>query len=142
MGVEAGKNLYLTLDDSGSTERDLTAYVTKITLSLKGKGLVDVTAGGDSGHTWASDELEDGSFSVDFLWDPASNVVHDVLTSLRTVTAAGDFVIGPKGSTAGYPKISGTCWLEDLPMDVTVGDVVRCTGVPFKIDGAVTIGTF
>ena len=142
MGVEAGVNLYLTLDDSGDVERDLTAYVTKITLALKGKTLVDVTAGGDGGHTWASDELEDGSFTVDFLFDAASNLTWDCLSSLRTVTAAKDFVIGPKGSTGGYPKISGTCWLEDLPLDVTVGDVVRLAGVPFRIDGAVTIGTF
>lgn len=146
MGVEAGKNVVLKLTDNGDTERTLSAYVTKLSLSLKGKALVDVTAMGDSGHTWASDELEDGSFSVDFLYDSASNTVWDTLcgasNGLRGQTAAKAFEIGPQGSSSGEPKITGTCWLEEPPLEAAIGDVIRMTGVTFRIDGAVTIGTY
>ncbi|MAH45852.1 hypothetical protein CMI37_08475 [Candidatus Pacearchaeota archaeon] len=142
MGVEAGKDCVLKLDDSGDTQRTLTTYVTKVSMDLKGHGLVDVTAMSASGHTWASDELEDCTFSVDFLYDDGSNTVWDVLTGIRGYATARDWEIGPKGSTGGYPKLSGTCFLEGLPMEVSIGDVIRLPGVPFRVNGAVTIGTW
>jgi len=140
MGLKSGKNVHLTV-----CGQDLSAYVTKLTMSLKGKALVDVTAMGDAGHTWASDELEDGNFSVDFLYDDtATTGPWAALNSAtgRTATAAGTFTIGPQGTTGGYPKIHGTCWLEDLPTEAAVGDMIKLSGVPFKIDGACSVSTF
>lgn len=142
MGVEAGKDAFFSLADSGDVVRTLTSYVTKISMALKGHALVDVTAMGASGHAWAPDELEDVTFTVDFLYDDGTNTVWATLNSLRNHTSATAFVIGPKGSTAGYPKVSGDCWLEDMPTEIAIGDVIRVPGVPFKVNGVATVGTF
>lgn len=140
MGLKAGKNVHLTVCGG-----DLSSYVTKLTMSLKGKALIDVTTMGKSGHIWASDELEDGGFSVDFLYDDTATTgpwARLSGTAGRGATAAGTFTIGPQGTAASAPKISGICWLEDLPLESAVGDMVKLSGIPFKIDGACTVGTF
>ena len=140
MALKAGKNVHLTV-----CGQDLSSYVTKLTMSLKGKALVDVTAMGDSGRTWASDELEDGSFSADFLYDDTATTGPWAAlsgTDGRGATAAGTFTVGPQGTATGAPKIHGTCWLEDLPLEAGVGDMIRLGGVPFKIDGACTVATY
>ena len=143
MSFKAGKGVVLNLTDSGDVVRDVSAFVTKVTLSLKGKGLVDVTTMGSSGHQWASDELEDCNFSVDFLFDPtATTGIFAVLKSLRTLTVAKAFEIGPHGSAPGDTRVTGTCFLEDLPLEVSVGDMVKLSGVPFKVDGAVIIDIY
>ncbi len=143
MTVKAGKDVVLKLTDGGGVERTLSAYVLKIRMSLKGKELQDVTTAGQSGHVWASNELEDVSFVVDFMYDPTTDTgPWAVLTSLRTITTAKAFEIGPQGSTAGYPKITGSCFLEDLPMEVAVGDMIKLTGVPFKVSGVATVGAY
>lgn len=143
MAFKPGKSVSVSITDSGGTARDLSAYVTRVRMSLKGKGLIDVTAGGALGHAWASDELEDGSVVIDFLFDPTDDTgPFDALQSLRTVTAAKAFIIGPYGNTAGYTKINGTWWLEDFPLDIPVGEMIKLSGVSFKIEGAVTITTF
>ena len=142
MTLKSGKNVSLKLNDSADSVRDLSAYVTSVRMSLKGRGLVDVTAMGDLGHTWAPDDLEDGTFTVDFWYEPTADTgTWSILTGLRTTTAAKAFQIGPHGNTAGYPKISGNCWLEDLPLEAAVGDMIKLSGVPFKIDAAVAIAT-
>ena len=143
MPFKAGKAVVLKLTDSGDVVRDVSAFITKMTLTLKGKGLVDVTTMGASGHKWASDELEDCGFSVDFLFDPtATTGIFAVLKSLRTLTVGKAFEIGPHGSAVGDTKLTGTCFLEDLPLEAGLGDMVKLSGVPFKVDGAVTITTY
>lgn len=140
MGLKAGKNVYLTV-----CGQNLSDYVTSLTMSLKGKALIDVTAMGDSGHTWASDELEDGSFNVDFLYDDTATTGPWAAlsgTDGRGATAAGAFTIGPQGTAGSAPKITGNCWLEDLPLEAAIGDMMKLSGVPFKIDGACTVGTY
>ena len=73
MALKAGKSVVLKLTDSGDVERTMSTFVSRVMLDLKGKGLVDVTTMGDSGHEWASDELEDGGFTVDFFYDPTAS---------------------------------------------------------------------
>jgi len=142
MAVQAGKNLVFKLTDAGSSVRTLSTYVSKITTGLKGHTLVDVTAGGDSGHTYASDELEDGQFTVEMWYDPtATTGPFVVCEGVRDATSATAFEIGPAGSTSTYTKLSGNCWVEDLTVDTPVGEVVKMTA-SFKVDGAYTVGVY
>lgn len=137
MGAVIGAKAHLTLITT-----DVSAYVTAIHMSLKGHGLVDVTAMGATGHKWGSDELLDDSFTVDFLFDTSQSSLWDVLEVLRLATEAQICVIGPYGSTSSYVKISGNVWMEDLPMDVAIGDMIRLTGVPFRFHEGATLGVF
>lgn len=145
MGLQAGNNAVLKLTDNGDSERTLSSYVKSISVDLKGHGLVDVTCMGDSGHTFASDELENASFTVEFVYDDGSNTVWDTMcdatNGLRTATAAKAFEIGPQGSTNGDPKLTGSCWLEGVTMPVSVGDMISMSAT-FRIDGAVTVGSY
>lgn len=139
-GLKAGK-AYVRIHDSVAL-RDLSAYVTAVHMSLKGHALIDVTTMGDSGHKWASDELQDASFSIDFLYEATANGVMNTLLGLRYQTTAYAFEIGPAGSGSGEYKITGTCFIEEIPVESVIGDMVRLTGVTFKIQDVPTVATY
>ena len=140
--VAASVDCTVGLDDSGGTLRQLESYSTKVDFDLTGHGLVDVTTMGDAGHTYASDELENCSFNIE-LWldDTATTGSWVVIESLRDHTSAESFIIDPFGSTSGYPRLSGDCWLESGPvLDISVPGIVKMTA-SFKVNGAVTVTT-
>jgi len=145
--MKAGNNAVLVLTDNGGTPtaRTLTSYVRSLDINFKGHALVDVTTMGSSGHKWASDELEDNTFSVEFMYDSSANTVFDTLfgatAGLRTATVARAFEIGPEGSTASMPKFTGNCFLEDVTMPVAVGDMITVSAT-FKVDETVTVGVY
>ena len=143
MALEAGKDLVLLIDDAGDSQRTMTGFVLAFRGNFPGHKLIDVTVMGSSGHIWASDELEDNSFEVDFLFDPtASTGPWALLKSIRAYATARDFEIGPYGNTGGYEKISGTCFLENMPLEVALGDMIKLSGCAFKVNGVATFGTF
>ncbi len=143
MALKAGKDVAFLLDDSGAVQRTLTGFVLAFRGNFVGHKLIDVTVMGSSGHIWASDELEDNSFEFDFLFDPtASTGPWAVLESIHDYATAVDFEIGPYGSTATYLKISGTCFLENLPIEASIGDMVKLSGCSFKVNGVATFGVF
>lgn len=143
MGLEAAKDLVLKIDDAGDVQRTMTGFITGFRANFPGHKLIDVTVMGSSGHKWASDELEDNSFDVDFLFDPtASTGPWALLKSIRAFATARDFEIGPYGVTGGYEKITGTCFLENMPLEVALGDMIKLSGCSFKVDGVVTFTTW
>lgn len=142
-GLQPGKKAYFSLARSqGGAEKDLSSVITSIKANLKGHGLVDVTTMGSSGHKWSSDQLEDNTFTIDMLFDAGTDLSYEVLEDLRNITEAVEFTLGPIGSTSGNPKITGQCWVENFPLDSTVGDMVKITGVSIKVENAITVGTF
>ena len=142
MTLESGKDVSLLLDDSGAVERDLSTFILALRANFTGHKLIDVTTMGNTGHRWASDELEDNTFEADFMFDPTTSTgVWAVLQSLRAYATPVDFVISPYGTTAGYVKISGTCFLENFPVEAVVGDMVKMSGATFRVDGVVAFGT-
>lgn len=142
--VASGKNVVFKL--TTSEEKILSEWVTKISGNFKGHSLIDVTTMGAAGHQWAPDELEDNSFTVDFMWDKASDGPYDVLKTFSRYgisDGAHAFEIGPEGETATYPKITGTCWMEgDLPIEMPIGDMIKITGVAFKVEEDVTFDEY
>lgn len=136
--VATGNNLSLSIGGV-----DMSAFVTKASFDLKGHGLVDVTTMGDDGRNWASDELEDGSFSVDFLWDKETNGPYDKLKTWTRAVAVVAFIVGPQGNTSTYPKWTFNGWSDgNFPIEVSIGDMIKVSGVNFKVDGTVTFTTY
>lgn len=134
MALKVGSNCYLFLNSV-----DLSAYVTGGSLDLKGKTLVDVTAMGASHRAWASDELGDISFTIDFLFDDTAAVGPwiqlELMWDKNTVTT---YELRPNG-TGTNPIISGNCYIENVPIAVNIGDMIRMSGIVFKNTGTPTV---
>lgn len=143
MALKSANDLVLMIDDAGDVQRNMTSFILGFRGSFPGHKLIDVTVMGSAGHIWASDELEDNSFDVDFLFDPtASTGPWALLKSIRAFATARDFEIGPYGSTSTYEKITGTCFLENMPIEVSLGDMIKLSGCSFKVNGAASFTTW
>lgn len=134
MGLKVGSNCYLYLNS-----KDLSTYITGCTIDLKGKTLVDVTAMGASHKAWASDEMGDLTFTIDFLFDDTTTsgpwIVLDTMWDKHTTTT---YDLRPNGAGT-YPLFSGGCYIENVPIAVTIGDMIRMSGVVFKNTGTPTV---
>lgn len=118
---------------------DLSSWVTKLDLNLKGYSLVDVTAMGDTGKKWASDRLSEVSMNVDFLWDDGAVGPWRLLETLWDSDAYFDIYVDLL-QPAGLPTINGNGWLDGgLPVQMAIGDMIRMNGVVFKFEGVPTI---
>ena len=129
------------VDDTGGTQRDLSAYITEVR-GLPGlRNLNEVTALGDSGARFIPG-LEDVTIGLSGIFDDTATSGPDaVLGPLRTHTSAVNFEYGPEGSSTGDVKYSGTCWVLSYELRSRVGDKVEWTAA-LQVEGAVTRGTF
>lgn len=100
--------------------------------------LPDVTAFNGNGARAFAVGLNEGEFGVEFFWDAT---VDAHLNGLINYTTAISFQYGPDGSTSGYPKYTGSCFLSDLSTPQTVGDVKKFSAT-FKVTGSITRSTF
>jgi hypothetical protein len=136
-----GSQAYFSLDTSGGTPTDLSAYVRGIDYSLD-QAMHDTTTFGNSAHT-KTVGLKDSKFSVTIV---LNNTIMDHLTALYAAQTPGttttwSFIFGPRGSTGGFEKFSGECILISLPLPAQVDDI-ETTSVSFEVTGATTITTF
>lgn len=129
------------LDDTAGTQRDLSSYLTDISGLPGARELLQQTGIGAGGRE-RDPGLENSTFSLaGFYDDTASSGPDAVLGPLRTHTSAVDFEYGPKGSTGGYVKYSGTCWCRRYELTSRVGQMVGFVA-EFEVHGQVTRGTF
>ncbi len=129
------------IDDTGSVQRDLSAYLTDVRGLPGPRNLNEVTALGDSGARFIPG-LEDVAVSLAGIFDDTASSGPDaVLGPLRTHGTAVDFEYGPEGSTAGDVKYSGTCWVLSYELRSRVGNRVEWTA-SFQVEGTVARGTF
>ena len=90
------------IDDTGSVQRDLSAYVTEVRGLPGRRNLNEVTALGDSGAKFIAG-LEDVDISLSGIFDDTATTGPDaVLGPLRTHTSAVSFEYGPEGSGTGH----------------------------------------
>ena len=129
------------IDDTGSVQRELSAYLTEVR-GLPGPRLLnEVTALGDSGAKFIPG-LEDVAMTLRGLFDDTSTSGPDaVLGRLRTHTAAVSFEYGPEGSATGDVKYSGTCWVDLYELTSRVGNLVEWVAT-LQVEGTVTRGTY
>ena len=118
---------------------DLSAWVTRLDVNLKGYSLVDVTAMGDLGRTWVADRISEVTMTMDFLYDNDAAGPWRTLEVLWDSNAYFDIYVDLL-QPAGLPTITGNGWLDGgLPIQLAIGDMIRLAGVAFKFDGVPTI---
>ncbi len=129
------------IDDTGSVQRDLSAFLADVRGLPGPRNLNEVTALGDSGARFIPG-LEDVAVSLAGIFDDTATSGPDaVLGPLRTHASAVDFEYGPEGSTAGDVKYSGTCWVLSYQLRSRVGNRVEWTA-SLQVEGTVARGTF
>ena len=129
------------IDDIGSTQRDISAYVTEVR-GLPGPRLLnEVTALGDSGVKFIPG-LEDVTITLRGMFDDTATSGPDaVLGPLRVHTSAVDFEYGPEDSVSGDVKYSGTCWVASYELRSRVGNLVEWSA-SLQVEDTVTRGTY
>ena len=130
-----------SIDDTGGTPRDLSAFVTEVKGLPGRRALNEVTALADGGAKFVPG-LEDVPFSLGGLFDNTSTSGPDaVLGALRSHTSDVDFEYGPEGTTTGDIKYSGRCWVVSYDLRSRVGSLVEWTA-SLQVEGTVTRGTY
>lgn len=142
MAFQTGENSKFFLDDNGSTERELTAYISEISGLPGNVELNDVTALGDAGQK-SIPGLERNTFQLSLHWDDTATSGPDVvLGTLRTSqSATSTFKYGPQGDTSGDIRYTGECWITSYAITSRVGSHVTASAT-FQVDGVVTRDTF
>ena len=129
------------LDDTGSVQRDLSAYVTDVRGLPGPRALNETTALGDSGAKFIPG-LEDVTIVVHGLFDDTASSGPDaVLGPLRTHASAVDFEYGPKGTATGNVKYSGKCWAISYELRSRVGKLVEWSAT-LRVEGTVARGAY
>ena len=129
------------IDDTGGTQRDLSAYITEVRGLPGRRALNEATALGDSGARFIPG-LEDVTIRLNGLFDNTATSGPDaVLGPLRTHTSAVDFEYGPEGSATGDVKYSGTCWAVSYDIRSRVGSLVEWSAT-LQVENTVARGSF
>ena len=129
------------IDDTGGTQRDLSAYVTEVRGLPGPRNLNEVTALGDSGARFIPG-LEDVTITLHGIFDNTATTGPDaVLGPLRSHGSAVDFEYGPEGSGSGDVKYSGVCWVLSYELRSRVGSRVEWSAA-LQVEGTVPRGAF
>ena len=131
-----GKNLNFTLDDSGGSVVDLSTYVmgSGVDFGRDIEALLTTTAGHAS-NTYVPG-LKDASFSIEFEYN---DTLVDHLDGVYG-SASLSFVYGPAGSTSGYNKYTGECFMTSVPISSPIG--LNTVSAEFQVTGTVTATTY
>ena len=124
-----GGNGYLELDSNN------------MSIYLKSGGLdstldtIDVSTWGDASKDYITG-LEDGSFSLEGVWDETVDGYMSVMKGVKK-----PFTYGPAGNTAGMVEYSGNGILTSYNIGNDISGEVRFSAT-FQVTGGVTRGTF
>lgn len=135
MAFVAGKNSYLSVDNTSGTLTDISSYTDSVDGLPGDYDNEDVTAFGDSGHKIIP-TLENSQFSASGSWDSALDAI---LGASRTT--ARTFEWGPAGNTSGNVKYSGECYIVSYSTSASATGKVTWSAT-LRVDGTVTRGTF
>ena len=152
MAFTHGKNAQFALRDATNTWRDMTSYVSEVTLPAKA-GIAETTVFGKGAKTYIGGLLE-GTMTMKGFFDPTATSGPDVVlasllgtqpTTGMTVVAQvttqsnyGQFLLCPSGSTAATGITAlGDCVITDYSISAPVSGVVAFTA-SFQLSGATT----
>lgn len=139
MATFDSRSSYFSINDG--SERDLTAYITDIEGLPGVAGLHDVTVLGDTG-TKDADGMDNTTFTIRGLYDDTATTGPEaVIGALWSSRANATFRYGPKGSTGGFLKYSGSIKVAEFNLPVRVGNMVLFEA-RLKMQGRVARGTF
>lgn len=133
------KSAYFEINDGGV--RNLTSFITSIDGLPGDPGNLDATVLGDVG---AQDDgtFPDVTFTIEGLYDDTATTGPEaVLGALWASHADATFAYGPKGSTAGFLKYSGTIKVATFNLTTRVRNK-QAFSCALHVQGAVARGTF
>ena len=137
MAFTHGKDSYLLIDDHGGTERDLSLYAEEVT-GLPGPiDMANITVFGEGDKVYVAG-TGGAEFKVSGPWEPTLDLY--VGTAFQRKTAR-TFKYGPAGSTGGYVRITGECYLQNYEVAGGAGDAVRFT-LTCRTTDTITVDTF
>lgn len=141
MAVVHGKDSYFQLEDAaGTTLRNLTTYLTDVTLSYD-QDEAQTTTKGQTAETYLQGHTR-AEISLTGRYDSTVTAGPDVvLAGLVGDTGTSTFEFGPEGSTAGKVKYSGECFLTGYEIGSPLAGIVGFTA-KLRVTGAVVRGTF
>lgn len=134
---------FFQVTDTGATLRDLSSYISEVSGLPGGRDMNEVTALGDTGEKNIAG-LVRATISISGHYDDtATSGPEAVMGPLVAYTEDTErvFNYGPKGSTAGFVKYTGSVKWESFEISSRVGDIVSWTASG-KVQGAVTRTTF
>lgn len=145
MAFHHGSESKFSVDDSGGTLRDLSAFIDTVDAPLLERDLHDTTTiGNASGAHTFSPGLKNGSITISGHWDPTVTTGPDpVLAGLLNVAIGTTTSIewGPEGGTTGDIKYTAESLCKSYKVNASSTDITKFSA-EFQITGAVTRGTF
>lgn len=141
IAVVHGKDSYFSVEDSaGTTLRNLTTYITEVTLTFE-QDEAQTTTKGQTAETYLQGHTR-ATIDVVGRYDSTASTGPDVvLSGLVGDTGTCGFEFGPEGNGSGKVKYSGECFLTGYEVGTPLADIVGFTA-NFRVTGAVTRGTF
>ncbi len=135
------KSSVFQITDTGSTLRNISAYMSSIDGVPGERELSEVTALGDGGRKYIGG-LENVVITIEGHFDDTATTGPDaVLGPLRVDDTARAWDYGPEGTASGSVKYSGTMRLRRYELSSRVGDIVGWRA-EIQVDGTVTRGTY
>ena len=127
--------------DVGGTRRDLSPFIADVRGLPGDRTLNEVTALGDPGARFIPG-IEDVTFLLSGIFDDRESGGPDsVLGSLRAHSAAVRFEYGPRGTSTGSVRYSGSCWVASYRLRSRVGSRVEWAAA-LQVDGTVNRDCF
>jgi len=139
MAFQKGAQGQFTVQDSGGTVRDLSAYLKDTSLDIK-VDLGDTTTFGATARSKVA-LLRDGAFKIGGFWDPTATSGPAVVLSGILGAAPRTFVYGPMGSTTGNLRRTGSVICSDYSEKQTVTGLIEFSAT-LECTGAVTFDTY
>jgi hypothetical protein len=129
------------ITDSGGTLRNISQFITALSGLPGQREMNEVTALGDTGRRHLAG-LDDVTVRLEGIWDDTASTGPDaVLGPLRSDDTARAWDYGPKGTSTGSPKYSGTMKLRSYDIVSRVGDIVVWRA-ELAVQGAVARGVY
>ena len=135
MAFSHGRTTTFSIDDSGGTPRDLSAYTESASIDLVGDTDETTTFGATGDSRTFIRGLNGGSFSASGYYDNTATTGPDaVLESLYDATATSTFALSFDAGTTTY---GGEAWLTSFSTSASVGGVVAWSA-DFTVTGQTT----
>lgn len=116
---------------------DLSAKTTEASLNREADLPEATTFNSGNARSYAAG-LTNATIEATFMWDATIDAHLKALVGYGTPVS---FQHGEIGNTSGYPKATGSCFLQSLDKPQQVGDIMSI-GASFQVTGAITDGTY
>lgn len=138
--IHGMSSVFKVEDAAGTTLRDLTAYLTDVSMNWE-QDVALTTTKGQTADTYLQSHTR-ATIALTGRYDSTATTGPDVvLNGLVGDTGTVGFEWGPEGGTTGKVKYSGEAILTGYTNDSPLGDIVGFTAA-LQVTGVITRGTF